>query len=268
MRKNQFIVVVVLLLTLGGSLYAVTFGEPDGNRHPYVGTIIFQRPGGYFSCSATLMSPTVLLTAGHCTSGGGAANLKTWISFQPSVSLAGSQNYSSLGSFLDDPNNGWILGQAIPHPQFNDFAEFPAIYDVGVILLNHSVSSSTYGALPPQNFLETLRGGSKHDFTIVGYGLQGLIKPFFSALYQRFMGTIRLVELNSTYNGGMTAKFTNNPGVGGGTCLGDSGGPIFFANTNMVVAVVSFGTTPCIGIDYNFRTDTALAQDFLESYIP
>jgi secreted trypsin-like serine protease len=53
----------------------------------------------------------------------------------------------------------------------------------------------------------------------------------------------------------------------GGTCFGDSGGPIFCSNTNMVVSVVSWGITPCIGVDYNFRTDTALAQDFLARYI-
>jgi secreted trypsin-like serine protease len=65
----------------------------------------------------------------------------------------------------------------------------------------------------------------------------------------------------------MTAKYTNNPGTGGGTCFGDSGGPIFYSNTNMVVSVVSWGITPCIGVAYNFRTDTSLAQDFLRQYI-
>jgi hypothetical protein len=65
----------------------------------------------------------------------------------------------------------------------------------------------------------------------------------------------------------MTAKYTNNPGTGGGTCFGDSGGRIFYGNSNMVVSVVSWGITPCIRVDYNSRTDTALAQDFLARYI-
>ena len=60
-----------------------------------------------------------------------------------------------------------------------------------------------------------------------------------------------------------------NPATGdGGTCYGDSGGPIFYDNTNMVVALVSWGITPCIGVDYQFRTDTALALDFVRLYLP
>ena len=27
---------------------AGTFGQPDGNAHPVVGTILFERPDGYF----------------------------------------------------------------------------------------------------------------------------------------------------------------------------------------------------------------------------
>ena len=48
---------------------AITGGEPDGNRHPNVGLILFYSEDGRFRCSATLVTPTVLLTAGHCTDG-------------------------------------------------------------------------------------------------------------------------------------------------------------------------------------------------------
>jgi len=36
----------------------------------------------------------------------------------------------------------------------------------------------------------------------------------------------------------------------------------------MVTAVVSFGTTPCIGVDYNFRMDTGIALDFIHQFVP
>src|SRR5207253_6520517 len=103
-------------------------------------------------------------------------------------------------------------------------------------------------------------------FTVVGYGLQGVIKPFASDIWARYVGTVKLLEINSKNNGGMSAKFSNNPGTGGGTCFGDSGGPIFYKDTSVVVAVVSFGITPCIGVDYNFRTDIETTQDFVESF--
>jgi hypothetical protein len=129
------------------------------------------------------------------------------------------------------------------------------------------VVSDTYGALPPLNFLETIRSAEENRFTIVGYGMQGYIKPFHGGRYERYQGQVKLVELNSTFDGGQSAKFSNNPGTGGGSCFGDSGGPVFYGATNMIVAVVSWGITPCIGVDYHFRVDTALAQDFLGKYI-
>ncbi len=248
-------------------LHAVTFGQPDGNRHPFVGTIIFQTPSGYFSCSGTQMTPSVFLTAGHCTEEGGVANLKTWLKFDSQIAFPGRANYPNLGAYLDDRKNGWITGTAIPHPQFDDFSQFPATFDVGVVVLKKGVTLATYGALPPVGFLETIRRAADNKFTVVGYGMQGLIKPFLEDKYERQFGTVKLVELNSTFDAGMTAKYTNNPGTDGGTCFGDSGGPIFYSNTNMVVSVVSWGITPCIGVDYNFRTDTSIAQDFLRQYI-
>lgn len=257
----------IAAVVAGAGLKAVTFGAPDGNAHPYVGAIIFQTASGFFSCSATLMSPTVLLTAGHCTEEGGAANLNTWAKFTPKISLAGRENYPSLGAFLDDTKNGWIKGNAVPHPQFDDFSAFPQTFDVGVVLLKQGVSMKTFGALPPKNFLETIRSAQENSFTAVGYGLQGLIKPFFSDRFERFAGTVKLIELKSTFDGGQSAKFSNNPGTDGGTCFGDSGGPVFYGSTNMVTAITSFGITPCIGVDYQFRIDTEIALSFLRQFI-
>jgi len=82
------------------------------------------------------------------------------------------------------------------------------------------------------------------------------------------VGSAQLVELNSANSGGASAKFTNNPGIDGGTCFGDSGGPVFYSDTNVIVAVVSFGRTPCIGNDYQFRVDTPTAQDFIDTFLP
>jgi Trypsin len=255
----------IVICSIAG-VRATTFGEPDGTRHPYVGTIIFQTQSGFFSCSGTLLNQTVFLTAGHCTEEAGVANVRTWAKFTPAITFEGRQNYPSLDAYLDDRKNGWIKGDAIAHPQFDDFAQFPQTYDVGVVLLRQRVAAPTYGALPPANFLAGIRSADNR-FTVVGYGMQGFIKPFFEDVYARYQGQVKLLELNSTFNAGMSAKFTNNPGTGGGSCFGDSGGPVFYDNTNMVVAVVSWGITPCIGVDYQFRVDTPLALNFLRQYV-
>src|SRR4051812_17304450 len=64
---------------------AITFGAPDGNAHPFVGTILFERPDGYYSCTGTMLSPTVMLTAGHCTAEFGVPNSRTWVKFTPDI---------------------------------------------------------------------------------------------------------------------------------------------------------------------------------------
>src|ERR1700741_2868273 len=48
---------------------AITGGQLDGDAHPNVAMITFYQPDGRFRCTATLVSPTVLVTAAHCTAG-------------------------------------------------------------------------------------------------------------------------------------------------------------------------------------------------------
>ena len=64
MRRLRILAGVVLAAaTIATSAGAITNGVPDGNAHPYVGVA----SSGDWFCSGTLLSPTVFLTAGHCT---------------------------------------------------------------------------------------------------------------------------------------------------------------------------------------------------------
>ncbi len=140
-----------------------------------------------------------------------------------------------------------------------------------MVRLSSDAPVSEFGTLPTLQFLDGIRKGNTGDnsFTVVGYGMQGYIKPFESDLWARYKGQTRLVELKSTFDGAeMSAKYSNNPGkTSGGSCYGDSGGPIFYKNSSMIVSIVSWSITPCIGVEYNFRTDTPVALDFLEEQL-
>ena len=71
MKKFPVIISIVLILSLvlAGTALAITDGEVDGDGHPQVGFLVMDVGGKpAWRCSATLLSPTVVLTAGHCTS--------------------------------------------------------------------------------------------------------------------------------------------------------------------------------------------------------
>ena len=60
---------VALLMVFGGTASAVVYGQPDGQDHPNVGALLAPQTysdGTWASCSGTLISPTVFLTAAHC----------------------------------------------------------------------------------------------------------------------------------------------------------------------------------------------------------
>jgi hypothetical protein len=195
------------------------------------------------------------------------------VSFEPEITFPPGLDDDAFREYLFNSPD-FVHGEAFPHPLYNDYWEWPNTYDVGIVVLDEPVYLPEYGQLPPLGLLDTLvrgQGRKDREFTAVGYGLQGYIPPYYSAERTRYQGVVSLIEINSASNGDQhSAKFSNNPGKGngsGGTCFGDSGGPLFHGDSNIVGAVVSWGITPCIGVDYQFRVDTPLAQDFIVPFL-
>lgn len=238
---------------------AVTDGELDGNRHPYVGLMVAQDAQGnpLWRCSGTLLSPTLYLTAGHCTESP-AAHVEIWFD-------ADVQSGIPANGY---PNTGDVGGTPYTHPSYDPDAFY--LFDVGVVVLDEPVAMSRYGELPGLNALDTLatkRGQQDVTFTAVGYGLQKSFPDAAawkeSALRIRMLATPHLLQINTGFTGDGSLLLSNNASTGG-TCFGDSGGPNFIGNSNVVAGVTSFGlNSTCAGTGGVYRVDRADDLDWI-----
>jgi V8-like Glu-specific endopeptidase len=262
MRKTTIFAVLSVLVILAmavSPVAAVTDGELDGNGHPYVGLMVAQDEDGnpLWRCSGTLISPTLFLTAGHCTEAP-AAHAEIWFDADVESGIPGN-GY---------PNDGDVGGTPYTHPQYNPNAFY--LYDLGVVVLDRRVRMSTYGELPEQGVLDTLatqRGTQDVTFTAVGYGLQESFPD--AASWKEHNQRVRMVSYPHLIqiNGGLVGDFSlllSNNAHTGGTCFGDSGGPNFIDDSNVIGGVTSFGLNGnCAGTGGVYRVDQADDLDWL-----
>jgi V8-like Glu-specific endopeptidase len=254
MRHKALVAAAAALLLIGiGSApaQAITDGTPDGNGHPNVGLMVAQTADGdpLWRCSGTLISPTIYITAGHCTSG--AEHVEIW--FQSDL----EPNPASVGY----PLTGQVGGTPYTHPQYDDDAFY--LYDLGIVVLDKPVTVAEYGELPALDQLDGYAKSAKKDawFTAVGYGLQKSFPDAASwkdqALRTRMVSTPKLISINTGYTGDGSMILSNNAHTGG-TCSGDSGGPNFIGSSNVIAGVTSFGkNTTCAGTGGVYRIDRA-----------
>ena len=156
---------------------------------------------------------------------------------------------------------------------FTGSLTLPNTHDVGLVILDQPIFLSEYGVLVEAGSLDKLatrRGLQDLTFTVSGYGLtyknqEHNGKPNVS-FRERLMALSHLVNLNSALNAGFNLQTGGNGKGQGGTCNGDSGGPVFYGGytSNTIVAVTSFGLNAlCRGTDYAFRTDQQAVIDWI-----
>lgn len=260
--------IACLMLVAVGVSFAINYGDPDGDGHPYVGLMVAFNADGdpLWRCSGTMISPTVFLTAGHCTEAP-AARAAIW--FESEVFRGDPATNYPLGG----PTS--VYGTPETHPQYNPGAFF--LYDVGVVILDAPVSLPTYGTLPEQGVLDglaTARGQKDTTITAVGYGLQRVRSnpagPDFTLQdLRREIAVLNLVSVRGTAGipRGTSVLLSGNAHTGG-TCFGDSGGPLFLNSTNVVVAVTSFGINGnCAGVGGGYRIDMPDDLNWLQSVL-
>ena len=249
---KKLVLIVIAALTIVATIptvRAVTDGELDGNRHPFVGLMVAQNADGdpLWRCSGTLLSARVFLTAGHCTEAP-AAHIEIW--FASDVESGIPQN--------GYPFTGDVGGTPFTHPNYNPDAFF--LFDLGVVVLDKPMRIGTYGTLPEQDVLDRLatrRGTKDVTFTSVGYGLQSINPVFVESARVRMFATPHLIQINSGQVGDFSLLLSNNHSTGG-TCFGDSGGPNFIGKSNVIGGVTSFALNGnCGGTGGVYRVDRA-----------
>ena len=282
MRKRIFVTIVVLVLALVMAVPAgaITKNWVNDFEHPFVGLVVFYDESGQFShrCSGSLLDSTTFLTAGHCTAGVSSARVyfqqDAGANFDPVTQIdpiTGYPEFCAAGTL------GVVCATSDELYDF-DFANggFPDTHDVGLVILDQPIALSEYGELPADGELDdlaTARGTKDTIFTVSGYGLTLSQKPQNGkpniSFRSRLMAESTLVNLNSNLTDGFNLQTQGNGNGRGGTCSGDSGGPVFLGGpeSNLIVAVTSFGLNPiCRGTDFAYRVDRQAVLDWINEH--
>jgi hypothetical protein len=257
MRKSVLAAAAACLTAIGLAFSAApaqasTGGTPDGDAHPDVALIAFYDGEGRFRCSATLISPTVIITAAHCTQGTlgkTAVTFDTFFDDAPPSNLPAAADPSVGYTATELAAAGYLSGTAYTHPQYSDFTDRDNWYDVGVIVLDEPIAShgAGYPGIAPVGTLDQIARSTlqKTLFTAVGYGTEvrqegSNMKPEPESypILRRYVDmpgqklTPQILQTNGN---------EKDPRGTGGTCFGDSGGPVFLGG--QLVAVTSYGYT-------------------------
>ena len=159
-----------------------------------------------------------------------------------------------------------IPGTLHPNPAFDAHAPDPN--DVAVITFETPVDGITPAVLPTPGLLDELgqQNGLKDQlFTVVGYGVNQRIVGGGPTTYLRDLSRRFATSGLNSLGPALLRLSTNRTKGYGGAHAADSGGGIFFGQSNTLVAIVGLRGTP--GMYQGYRLDTASARAFLSSFV-
>ena len=243
---------------------AIVGGTVD-TVHTNVGLVRFTTTDGRFRCSGTLISPKVVLTAGHCTEGPAT---DVYVSFdnqlRPDPLAAGISPAEKAAR-----EAFYIKGTAHPDPGWDGKLTFAKQHDQGVVVLAAAATTKWPAIKPapllPVGTLDANQGALKNEtFVLSGYGVDIGEKKAQIVNQQRMMTTAPLKSVQSE-----VVTFQNSSKdskAGGGSCFGDSGGGAFLGA--YVIGDASYvNSLTCNATGSYQRVDTPYSRAFLEPWM-
>jgi hypothetical protein len=259
MSRKALMLLFVAPLFAVSAASAITYGTPDGNGHPNVGSLLaeYNTPGLKEEfCTGTLISPTVFLTAAHCTSYLEEHGLDAWVTFESTITPDSKVYHGTMHT-----NPGYNVAQSDPG-------------DIAVLVLDKPVKGITPASLPSAGLFDRMAADHTLNgthFTAVGYGVHepttGGGPHTFPFTNDRWKAVSEFSALNGAW-----LRLSQNDATGdGGTCYGDSGGPNFLgagsSETNIIAGTTITGDTPCRSTNVDYRLDTPSARSFLGQFV-
>lgn len=125
----------------------LTGAEVDGNEHPQVYSIV-NRNNGVSRGSGVLLSPTVMLTAGHL------------LDPVPGVTQA-----VTCDPVVDNTNGHFVSFTGVQHPDWDrslSVARYQAgedNFDIGLVFLNEPIEVKRYGTIPREGHVGDIYAG-------------------------------------------------------------------------------------------------------------
>lgn len=278
MRARLLVLIGAALAAITGLTFlapatASTGGTADGELHPNVAMIAFYDGTGRFRCSATLISPTVLLTAAHCTDGTVGSTAVTFdsvVAEAPPSPLPVAADPDAGYTPEELAAAGYLSGTAHTHPNYSDFTDMDNWNDVGVIVLDAPITDIAPAPLAMVGAADAIKQPRKTIFRAVGYGTEvrqadsGPQKPtpMSYPIMRRYVDmpgqkiTPQIIQANGN---------EKDPFGTGGTCFGDSGGSLWLGGK--VVGVTSYGyTANCRYLGGYQRVDIPVVADWVAGF--
>ncbi|MCC6876292.1 MAG: trypsin-like serine protease [Sandaracinaceae bacterium] len=235
-RLHRFVLVLILLLLI---LALGACGSPDAGQasiaiiggarergYPAVGALVRDSGTSFDSfCTATLIHPEWLLTAGHCWV---ISGYEPW---QVEFFVGDDARLASLG------RTHWLESVYYP-PEYDPSS--PTVNDIALV---HLLVPITDVAPMPYSG-RALANGDGVRLTWVGFGRDDGVAQTGAGLKRRTSGDHGLV---------FATEYVHGPT----TCQGDSGGPAFadFGAGETIVGVVSATTSSCTSVGTDTRVD-------------